>query len=291
MAERNYNLIELGPWGTGKSFVYRETTPNAILISGGKVTVAQLFVNMSSGRVGLLGMWDVVAFDEVAGLQMSDSTVVNMLKDYMESGSFARGKEEIPPRRRSCSSATRASLTRNSSARAHLFADLPKAMIDPAFLDRLHYYLPGWEVAEARAAALHRPLRLRVRLLRRGAAAAPQADLRAGHRQRLRARRRTCQPATRRPCARLSRVCSRSFIRTGSGLTASSASTSSSRWRADAESRSSSRSSPPTTTPRPHSPTSNGTPAASSGWRFPEQPDEHRSSRSLSEATVVDEAL
>ena len=67
MVERNYNLIELGPWGTGKSFIFRESSPNAILISGGKVTVAQLFVNLSSGRVGLLGMWDVVAFDEVAG--------------------------------------------------------------------------------------------------------------------------------------------------------------------------------------------------------------------------------
>ena len=98
MAERNYNLIELGPWGTGKSFVYRESNPNAILISGGKVTVAQLFVNMSTNRVGLLGTWDVVTFDEVAGLQMSESTVVNMLKDYMESGSFARGKEEVPRR-------------------------------------------------------------------------------------------------------------------------------------------------------------------------------------------------
>ena len=145
MAERNYNLIELGPWGTGKSFVYRESSPNAILISGGKVTVAQLFVNMSTGRVGLLGTWDVVAFDEVAGLQMSDSTVINMLKDYMESGSFARGKEEVPAE---ASVVLVGNTTRPHSElvrKAHLFADLPSAMIDPAFLDRLHYYLPGWE--------------------------------------------------------------------------------------------------------------------------------------------------
>jgi ATP-dependent Lon protease len=145
MAERNYNLIELGPWGTGKSFVYRESSPNAILISGGKVTVAQLFVNMSTGRVGLLGTWDVVAFDEVAGLQMSDSTVINMLKDYMESGSFARGKEEVPAE---ASVVLVGNTTRPHSElvrEAHLFADLPSAMIDPAFLDRLHYYLPGWE--------------------------------------------------------------------------------------------------------------------------------------------------
>lgn len=145
MAERNYNLIELGPWGTGKSFVYRESSPNAILISGGKVTVAQLFVNMSSGRIGLLGTWDVVTFDEVAGLQMSESAVINMLKDYMESGSFARGKDEVPAEASVVlignTSRPHADLVRS----AHLFADLPPAMIDPAFLDRIHYYLPGWE--------------------------------------------------------------------------------------------------------------------------------------------------
>jgi ATP-dependent Lon protease len=145
MVERNYNLIELGPWGTGKSFVYREQSPNAILISGGKISVAQLFVNNSTGRVGLLGNWDVVAFDEVAALEMSDSTVVQMLKDYMESGSFARGREEIPAEASTVfignTSRPHTELVRT----AHLFADLPKAMVDPAFLDRLHFYLPGWE--------------------------------------------------------------------------------------------------------------------------------------------------
>jgi ATP-dependent Lon protease len=146
MAERNYNLIELGPWGTGKSFVYRETSPNAVLISGGKVTVAQLFVNLSSGRIGLLGMWDVVAFDEVAGLEVSDSTVVNMLKDYMESGSFARGKEEAPAEASIVLIGNTSRPHQELVDTAHLFADLPKAMVDPAFLDRLHYYLPGWEV-------------------------------------------------------------------------------------------------------------------------------------------------
>jgi ATP-dependent Lon protease len=145
MTERNYNLIELGPWGTGKSFVFRESNPNTILISGGKVTVAQLFVNMSSGRVGLLGTWDVVAFDEVAGLQMSDSIVVNMLKDFMESGSFARGKEEIPAEASVVFVGNTSKPHEELVRTAHLFADLPPAMIDPAFLDRLHYYLPGWE--------------------------------------------------------------------------------------------------------------------------------------------------
>ena len=145
MAERNFNLIELGPWGTGKSFVYRESNPNAILISGGKVTVAQLFVNLSTGRVGLLGTWDVVAFDEVAGLQMSDSTVVNMLKDYMESGSFARGTEEVPAEASIVLIGNTSRPHNDLVRKAHLFADLPPTMIDVAFLDRLHYYLPGWE--------------------------------------------------------------------------------------------------------------------------------------------------
>jgi ATP-dependent Lon protease len=145
MVERNYNLIELGPWGTGKSFVYREQSPNAILISGGKITVPQLFVNNATGRVGLLGNWDVVAFDEVASLELSDSTVVQMLKDYMESGSFARGRDEIIAEASTVfignTSRPHTELVRD----AHLFADLPNAMIDPAFLDRMHFYLPGWE--------------------------------------------------------------------------------------------------------------------------------------------------
>ena len=90
-------------------------------------------------------MWDVVAFDEVAGLEMSDSTVVNMLKDFMESGSFARGKEEIPAEASVVFVGNTSKPHQELVRTAHLFADLPKAMIDPAFLDRLHYYLPGWE--------------------------------------------------------------------------------------------------------------------------------------------------
>lgn len=145
MVERNYNLIELGPWGTGKSFIYREQSPNAILISGGKITVAQLFVNNSTGRIGLLGNWDVVAFDEVASLEMSDSTVIQMLKDYMESGSFARGREEIPAEASTVFVGNTSRPHTDLVRTAHLFADLPKAMVDPAFLDRMHFYLPGWE--------------------------------------------------------------------------------------------------------------------------------------------------
>src|SRR5919199_5767725 len=95
LVERNFNLVELGPRGTGKSFVYRELTPYAILVSGGRTTVANLFYNMATNKVGLVGLWDVVAFDEVAGIEFGDKTAVQILKDYMEAGSFSRGKEEL----------------------------------------------------------------------------------------------------------------------------------------------------------------------------------------------------
>jgi ATP-dependent Lon protease len=94
LVENNYNLCELGPRGTGKSYVYKEISPNSILISGGQSTVANLFYNMSTKQVGLVGMWDTVAFDEVAGIKFKDKDGIQILKDYMASGSFARGREE-----------------------------------------------------------------------------------------------------------------------------------------------------------------------------------------------------
>jgi ATP-dependent Lon protease len=151
LAERNYNLVELGPWGTGKSFVYRETSPNAILISGGKTTVAQLFVHMGTGKIGMIGTWDTVAFDEVAGIEFSDATVVQILKDYMESGSFARGKEEMPAEASLVFLGNTSKPPQELVRAGHLFSDLPKAMIDPAFLDRIHFYLPGWETPKMEA--------------------------------------------------------------------------------------------------------------------------------------------
>ena len=188
-----------------------------MLISGGKVTVAQLFVNLSSGRIGLLGMWDVVAFDEVAGLEMSDSTVINMLKDYMESGSFARGKEETPAEASVVFIGNTSKPHQELVRTAHLFADLPKAMIDPAFLDRLHYYLPGWEAPKLEQRLFTGHFGLVSDYLAEALRPAPQADLRAGHRRGLRARVRTCQRATRRPCARRSPGCSRSSTRMANG--------------------------------------------------------------------------
>jgi len=150
MVQRNYNLIELGPRGTGKSYVYRDLSPYTILISGGKTTVANLFYNMSTRRVGLVGMWDVVAFDEVAGIKFSDRTAIQILKDYMESGSFSRGREEL---------IAEASMVFNGNINqpvdvlvrtGTLFQPLPDEMQDMALIDRLHFYLPGWEIPKTR---------------------------------------------------------------------------------------------------------------------------------------------
>jgi ATP-dependent Lon protease len=150
MVEPNYNLIELGPRGTGKSFVYREISPYTILISGGQTTVAQLFIHLGSGRIGMVGLWDVVAFDEVAGVHFKDPNGIQILKDYMESGSFSRGKEEVP---------ADASIVFNGNIDAdissilktsHLFQPLSPHLQDMAFIDRLHFYLPGWGLDKMR---------------------------------------------------------------------------------------------------------------------------------------------
>ena len=151
LAENNVNLCELGPRGTGKSHVYKEISPNSILISGGHTTVANLFYNMSTKTVGLVGMWDCVAFDEVAGITFKDNDGVQIMKDYMASGSFARGKEEKN------AYATMVFVGNiNQSVpvllkTSHLFAPFPEAMAnDTAFLDRMHCYIPGWEIPKYR---------------------------------------------------------------------------------------------------------------------------------------------
>ena len=150
MVETNYNLLELGPRGTGKSYVYREISPFAILISGGQTTVPQLFMHMGSGRIGLVGLWDVVAFDEVAGVRFKDPGGPQILKDYMESGSFSRGKEEVP---------AEAAIVFNGNIdgdiatlvkTSHLLQPLSDQMQDLALIDRIHFYLPGWEMDKMR---------------------------------------------------------------------------------------------------------------------------------------------
>ncbi len=145
MVERNYNLIELGPRGTGKSFVYRELSPNSILVSGGKTTVAQMFWNLSTNKIGLVGLWDVIAFDEVAGIYFTDPTGVQILKDYMESGSFSRGREEIPAEASIAFVGNLDQPVEVLSRTSHLLQPLPLQLQDMAFIDRLHFYLPGWE--------------------------------------------------------------------------------------------------------------------------------------------------
>lgn len=151
LVENNYNLCELGPRGTGKSHIYKEISPNSILVSGGQTTVANLFYNMSSRTVGLVGMWDTVAFDEVAGIRFKDKDGIQIMKDFMASGSFARGKEE---KNANASFAFVGNINQSVDVllkTSHLFEPFPQEMgQDTAFLDRMHAYLPGWEIPKYR---------------------------------------------------------------------------------------------------------------------------------------------
>ena len=145
--ERNYNLVELGPKGTGKSHIFSEFSPHGMLISGGEVTVPKLFVNNSNGRIGLVGYWDVVAFDEFAGKKKrTDKALVDIMKNYMANKSFSRGVETLGAEASMVfvgnTSHTVPYMLKNSD----LFDELPEAYHDPAYLDRLHHYIPGWEV-------------------------------------------------------------------------------------------------------------------------------------------------
>ena len=151
LCENNYNMCELGPRGTGKSHLYKEISPNSILVSGGQTTVANLFYNMSQRKIGLVGMWDTVAFDEVAGITFKDKDGIQIMKDYMASGSFARGKEE---KAASASIIFLGNINQSVDVllkTSHLFEPFPEAMAyDSAFFDRMHFYLPGWEIPKMR---------------------------------------------------------------------------------------------------------------------------------------------
>jgi len=150
LCESNYNLIELGPRGTGKSYAYQELSPYVILLTG-PTTVANLFYNMSSGRMGLVGLWDSVGFDEVADLQKMPKEVVTTLKTYCESGTFARGKDALSGHASLAFFGNTNQPVEVMTHSAHLFAPLPDVIReDMAFLDRLHFYLPGWEVPKMR---------------------------------------------------------------------------------------------------------------------------------------------
>lgn len=148
--ENNYNVCELGPRGTGKSHVYKECSPNSLLVSGGQTTVANLFYNMSSRKVGLVGMWDVVAFDEVAGINFKDKDGVQIMKDYMASGSFARGRDSIEAKASMVFVGNINQSVETLVKTSHLLAPFPEAMIDTAFFDRFHAYIPGWEIPKMR---------------------------------------------------------------------------------------------------------------------------------------------
>jgi ATP-dependent Lon protease len=150
LVENNVNLCELGPRGTGKSHIYKEISPNSILISGGQTTVANLFYNMGRKQVGLVGLWDVVAFDEVAGINFKDKDGVQIMKDYMASGSFARGKEAIQA---NASMVFVGNINQSVDyllKTSNLFEPFPDEMIDTAFFDRMHCYIPGWEIPKMR---------------------------------------------------------------------------------------------------------------------------------------------
>ena len=151
LLENNFNLCELGPRSTGKSHIYKEISPNSILVSGGQTTVANLFYNMGRRTVGLVGLWDCVAFDEVAGISFKDKDGIQIMKDYMASGSFARGKEE---KTASASMVFVGNINQSVDVllkTSSLFDPFPPEMgTDTAFLDRMHCYIPGWEIPKFR---------------------------------------------------------------------------------------------------------------------------------------------
>ena len=147
--ENNYNVCELGPRGTGKSYMYKEVSPNSILVSGGQTTVANLFYNQARRQVGLVGVWDVVAFDEVAGIKFKDQDGVQIMKDFMASGSFVRGRDSINANASMVFVGNIDNITALLKT-SHLLAPFPTPMIDAAFFDRFHSYIPGWEIPKMR---------------------------------------------------------------------------------------------------------------------------------------------
>ena len=151
LVENNFNMCELGPRSTGKSHLYKEISPNSILVSGGQTTVANLFYNMGRKTVGLVGLWDCVAFDEVAGIRFKDKDGIQIMKDYMASGSFARGKEE---KAASASMVFVGNVNQSVDVllkTSSLFDPFPPEIgTDTAFLDRMHCYIPGWEIPKFR---------------------------------------------------------------------------------------------------------------------------------------------
>ena len=150
LCEHNYNLVELGPRGTGKSYAYQELSPYSILLTG-PTTVANLFYNMATGKMGLVGIWDAIGFDEVADLQKMPKEVVTTLKTYCESGTFARGKDSMSGMASLAMFGNTNQPVEVMVRSSHLFMPMPDVIReDMAFLDRLHIYIPGWEITKMR---------------------------------------------------------------------------------------------------------------------------------------------
>lgn len=155
LVEHNYNLCELGPRGTGKSHLYKEISPYSILMSGGQTSTANLFYNLAAHRIGLVGHWDCVAFDEVAGMNFRDKDAIQIMKDYMASGSFARGRDMINADASMVFVGNINDSVQNLLKVTHLFSPFPPEFNnDSAFFDRMHYYLPGWEIPKMRSELL-----------------------------------------------------------------------------------------------------------------------------------------
>lgn len=160
LIERNYNLCELGPRGTGKSHIYKEVSPNSILLSGGQTTTANLFGRMNTGKrsgasVGLVGLWDCITFDEVAGMRFKDQNAIQIMKDYMASGSYARGRDQINADASIVLEGNINDTVQNVLKTTHLFDPFPPEFNDDsAFFDRIHFYLPGWEIPKMRSELL-----------------------------------------------------------------------------------------------------------------------------------------
>ena len=159
--ERNYNMVELGPRGTGKSHLFQQISPYSHLVSGGKATVARMFVNMANGQRGLVCQYDVVCFDEVSGVSFDQKDGVNIMKGYMESGEFSRGRESIRAEGSIVLVGNFDVDVQHQQRVGHLFGPLPPEMRnDTAFMDRIHAYLPGWDLPKVSRYAVHRSFRV-----------------------------------------------------------------------------------------------------------------------------------
>jgi ATP-dependent Lon protease len=153
--ERNYNMVELGPRGTGKSHLFQQISPYAHLVSGGKTTVARMFVNMATGQRGLVCQYDVVCFDEISGVSFDQKDGVNIMKGYMESAEFSRGKESIRADGGIVMVGNFDVDVQHQQRIGHLFGPLPPEMRhDTAFMDRIHAYVPGWDIPKLSTASL-----------------------------------------------------------------------------------------------------------------------------------------